>query len=179
MSNNNLTIEEKRKIARRNYRVKGVTKAILSAVAVVMVVVLAYYGFIGFFFFVMPRTDRSSDKISGRGYSKPLHAVNLTDNNEYTLAYYFDDCWHVVDDTSAIKHNVDNFIVYKRDDIFRKDSDRRLYLFCGKGRVVHTSLSSFTLIYDRCFKDCEKRMTMDEFEAYCNEKEFFGVYIFE
>lgn len=179
MSKSNLTTEEKRKIARRNYRVKGTIKAILSAVAVVLVTVLAYQAFIGFFFFVMPRTDRNPDKITGRGYSKPLHVVDLTDNNDYTLAYFFDGCWHVVDDTSAIKHNVDNFIVYKRDDVWRKGSDRRLYVFCGQGRVVHTSLSAFTLIYDNCFKDCEKRMTMDEFEVYCKEKEFFGVYIFE
>lgn len=174
----NLTKEEKIKKAKNKRKIKTTTKVIMTVIGAAIAVPLLYYLYIGVVFYLFPRFDYNSNNVMGAGYSRPLNIVSINDHSEYTLAYYIDGCWHVVDDTEQIKKNTKRFIVFKSDDEWRKDSDRELYVFRDTDCVVHTSLSSFALIYDNFFKDYEKKMTMEEFEQYCLEKQFAGLYIF-
>lgn len=173
-----LTKEEKIKRAKTHRKIKTTTKVIMTVVGLAIAIPLLYYLYIGVVFYLFPRFDYNSNNVMGAGYSRPLNIVSVNDDCQYTLAYYINGCWHVVDDTEQIKENRSKFIVYKSSDEEIKGSTKELYVFRDTECVVHTPLDSFVLIYDNFFKDYDKQMTMDEFEEYCKENHFAGVYIF-
>lgn len=175
----NLSTREKVAIAKRKRKVSLALKIIIPIAGLIIAIPLLYYAFIGITFFWLPRFDYDQYKNVGSGYSHPLCAIPAEDDNSYTLAYYYENCWHVIDDDAALKANRRNFIVYKKDEEWVEGSHRQLFIMRNDGCMSHIPLSSFTLIYDKCFEDYEKIMTMEEFEHYVNdERHFYSVYIY-
>ena len=173
-----LTVREQIKKDNRKRRIGIAVKIMAVIIAIAVVVPLSYQAYYTIVFSIMPKSDVDPNKRGGAGYSKPLQIVEKNDDKTYTLAYYYDGCWHVVDDTQAIKQNINNFMIYKTDDEWREDSDLHLFIFHNDYVLSHQPLSPFTLIDDRCFRSCMKKMTKDEFEAYCKERNIGGIYIF-
>lgn len=173
-------LSEKEQI-KRIYRKKrvGITiKIIAVIIGIAIVIPLSYQAYYTIVFSVMPQSDHNPDKRGGEGYSKPLKIAEKNDKFTYTLAYYYNGYWHVVDDSQAIKENINQFIVYRTDVQWREGSDRHLYVFRDDYVLSHQPLSPFTLIDDRCFRKCMKKMNKEEFEAYCKERNFGGMFIF-
>ena len=179
MAKRNLSTKEKIKKVKNKRRMSTALKMAIPVVGIAIAIPLFYYAYIGITFFWLPTFDNDQYKNVGSGYSRPLNAIPASDENTYTLAYYYGDCWHVVDDDAALKANRKNFIVYKKEEEWVEGSHRQLFIMRNGGCMAHIPLSSFTLIYDDCFKDCEKTMTMEEFEHYCfEERKFNSVYIY-
>lgn len=173
-----MTKEEKIKKAKTRRKIKTTTKVIVSVIGLAIAIPLMYYMCTGLVFYVFPNFVYHTNMPTGVGYSKPLIVVDENDDNEYTLAYYYSGCWHVIDDTEQLKDNKDKFVVYRQEDADVKGSQKELYVFKNHECLIHTPLDSFVLINVNVFKNCEKKMSMDEFEEYCSEKGFYGVYIF-
>ncbi len=175
----NLTKAEKIKKAKTKRKIKTTTKVIMTICGAVMAIPLLYSLYVGAVFFAFPNLDYDPNKPTGSGYSLPLRIVNVEDNKDYVVAYYLDDHWTVIEDTELIKKYKTKFIVYKSKQIDEPGSDNELYVFRDRDCIIHTPLDSFVLIYDDFFMKAKKQMTMDEFEAYCDEKMFFGVDTFD
>jgi hypothetical protein len=174
----NLTSEEKIKKAKTKMKIKTTTKVIMTVIGAVIVIPMFYYIYIGLAFHVFPNFDYNTNNPTGVGYCKPLKNVKVSDDKDYTLAYYYGSCWHVIDDTEQIKANKDKFLVYRYNGKEVEGSQKELYVFRNTDCIVHFPMDSFVLVYTDVFRNCEKKMTMDEFEEYCSEKGFNGVYIF-
>ena len=173
-----LTVKEQIKKEGRKRRLGIAVKIMAVLIAIAVVIPLSYYSYYTIVFSIMPQSDVNPNKRGGGGYSKPLKAVEKNDDKTYTLAYYYDGCWHVVDDTQAIKQNINNFVVYKTDDERREGSDLHLFIIQENYVISHHPLSPFSLFDDRCFRKCMKKMSKAEFEAYCKERDIGGIYVF-
>lgn len=179
MAKKNLSTKEKLKRAKTRKQLGLAAKIVLPIIGLLIAIPLLYYTYIGVTFYFLPQFDYDQQKNVGAGYSHPLNAIPASDDNQYTLAYYYGDRWHVIDDDAVLKANRKNFIIYKKDDEWDEASRRQLFIMKNDGCMAHIPLSSFTLIYDKCFKDDEKIMTMEEFEHYVNEERgFYSVYIY-
>lgn len=101
------------------------------------------------------------------------------DNTESTfvLAYYYNGCWNVVDDSQKLKDNRENFMIYKEDDKWHEGTHLQLMLIKDTYMFNNIPLCEKMLIDNRCFKDCTKKMTMEEFEQYVSEHGYTSVYI--
>lgn len=174
-----LTKEEKIKKAKTKRKIKTTTKVILTICGAIIAIPMLYLLYVGAVFFVGPKLDYDPQKPTGAGYSLPLRIVNVDDNKEYVVAYYLDDYWTVIDDTELIKRHKTKFIVYKSEQIDESGSNKELYVFRDRDCIIHTPLDSFVLVYDDFFMNAKKKMTMEEFEAFCDEKQFFGIDIFD
>ena len=166
---------------KKYYQKKGIgiaVKIMAVLIAIATVIPLSYYSYYTIVFSIMPQSDANPDKRGGAGYSKPLKIVEINDDKNYILAYYYNGSWRVVDDTQAIKDNKFRFMVYKTDDEWRKGSDRHLFVIQDDIVLSHQPLSPFTLIDDRCFRKCMKKMSKEEFKAYCKERQLNNIYIF-
>ncbi len=179
MAKKKLTTEEKIKKYKRNKKLSIAVKIMAGVIAAALMVPIFYYGYYFVVFSLMPANSYNPDKNVGAGYSRPLHMIPDYDaHNEYILAYYIGDRWNVVDDSEMIKKNRDNFTIYKSDDEWHKGTHLQLILVQNGYMMNKVPLSTFTLIDDRCFSKCTKVMTMEEFEAYCQEKDLQSMYIF-
>ncbi len=179
MAKKNISTKEKIRKAKNQRRMSLALKITLPIVGLLIAIPMLYYAYIGITFFWLPTFDYDQYKNVGSGYSHPLCAIPAQDDNTYILAYYYGDCWHVVDDDAVLKANRKNFIVYKKEEEWVEGSHRQLFIMQNNYCMSHIPLSSFTLIYDECFKDYEKTMTMEEFKHYVNEeKHLFSVYIY-
>lgn len=173
-------LSEKEQI-KKIYRKKALSIALrimAVLIAIAAVIPLSYYSYYTIVFSILPQSDFNPNKRGGAGYSKPLKNVEKNDDKSYILAYYYDNCWHVVDDTQAIKDNINQFMVYKTDDEWRQGSELHLLVYQDNTIVSHQPLSPFTLIDDRCFRKCMKKMSKEEFDAYCMERQLSNNYIF-
>ena len=173
----NLTKAEKIKKAERHRKIKTTTKIIVTIFGALVAIPTLYALYVGTVFFIFPNFDYNFQYPIGPGYSSPLRDVEVEDDKEYVIAYYLDDYWIVIDDTEQIKKYKDKFIVYKSQDVWKEGSSKELYVFRDIECIVHTSLDSFVLIYDDFFMNSKRKMTMDEFKEYCEQKQFLGVYL--
>ena len=164
-----LTEEEQIKKFYRKKRVGIAVRIMAALLAIAVMIPLTYYGYYTIVFSVLPQSDADPNKRGGAGYSKPLKIVEVDDDKNYILAYHYNGSWHVIDDTAAIKENKNRFMVYKTDDRWRKGSDGHLFVIQEQIVLSHQPLSPFTLIDERCFRKCMKKMTKEEFKAFCKE----------
>lgn len=179
MAKKPLSTKEKIKKAKRRQRLGTAAKIILPIVGLLVAIPVLYYTYFGVTFGLLPMFDYDQQKNVGAGYSHPLNAIPASDENHYTLAYYYADRWHVIEDDALLKANRKNFIIYKKDDEWDEKSHRQLFIMKNDGCMAHIPLSSFTLIDARCFKDHEKIMSMEEFKHYVDEeRHFYSVYIY-
>lgn len=176
MAKKNLTIDQKIKAYKRKKRITTIIKISLATIALAMLVPIVYYGYYYVVFSVMPAHSYDPDKNIGSGFSRPLHMMRKS-SATYLLAYYYDDCWYVVDDTKTLMENRDNFTIYKKDDEWHEGTHLQLMIYENSYLLNNVPLSSFTLIDDRCFRNCKKKMTMEEFKDYLSEKGYDTVYI--
>lgn len=173
----NLTKAEKIKKAEKHRKIKTTTKIVITIFGALVAIPALYALYVGTVFFLFPNFDYNFQYPMGVGYSSPLRDVEVDDDKEYVVAYYLDDYWVVIDDTDMLKKYKDKFIVYKSSDEWKKGSSKELYVFRNTECIVHTPLDSFVLIYDDFFMNSKKKMTMEEFKDYCDEKNFAGVYL--
>ncbi len=172
-----ISTEEKIKKYKRNRKLSIALKIMTGLLVAALMVPTCYYGYYFVVFSIMP-IGNNADKSVGEGFSRPLHMISKNEaSDSFILAYYYDDCWHVVDDGKKLKENRDNFTIYKKDDEWHDDKHLQLLLVKNGYLLNNVPLSEFTLIDDRCFRDCMKTMTMDEFYAYCEEKDLQSMYI--
>jgi len=137
-----------------------------------------YFGYYYVTFTMLPQNDYDPDKTIGAGYSKPLHMMhNREGGNSYVLAYYYNDYWHVIDDTEKLWDSREKFMIYKKDDEWHEGTHLQLMLIKDTYMYDNLPLCPQTLIDDRCFRDCTKKMTMEEFKNYVSEHGFTSVYI--
>lgn len=174
-----LTVREQVRRQSHSNRLRLAVKIIAIVVALASLVPLSYFAYYTIVFSIMPMSDYDPEKRGGEGFSKPLKIVEQEDECRYTLAYYHGGYWHVVDDTDAIKKNWNTFVMYKADDEWHKKERLHLFIFRDDYVLSHHPLSTFTLFDDRCFRGLTKKMTWDEFEAYCKERQIDGIYIFD
>ena len=173
MAKKKLSADEKIARYKRKRRIGIVLRIVVSVAVVLSLMQAAYFGYYYVVFTVMPRNSSTSEKSVGAGYSKPLHMMARYENKyTYVLAYYYDDCWHVVDDTQKLKENRENFIIYKKDNKWHEGTHLQLLIYENSYLLNNIPLAEFTLIDDRCFRDCIKKMTMEEFIEYCEQKGF-------
>lgn len=173
MAKRKLSTDEKIARYKRKRRIGLVLRILIPIAAVLLLLQVSYYGFYYIAFTVMPQNSYDPDKSVGTGYSKPLHMMAEYENHyTYVLAYYYGGCWNVVDDTEKIKENRDNFMIYKKDDKWHEGTHLQLMIYENSYLLNNVPLSEFTLIDDRCFRDCIKQMTMEEFKDYCEKKGF-------
>ncbi|MBQ9901313.1 MAG: hypothetical protein IJM51_02855 [Clostridia bacterium] len=173
MAKKKLSTEEKITRYKRKRRIGFFLRILIPLVAVLAIMQASYYGFYYVVFTVMPQSAYDPDKSVGSGYSKPLHMMAQYENKyTYVLAYYYGGCWNVVDDTEKLKANRDNFMIYKEDDKWHEGTHLQLMIYENSYLLNNVPLAEFTLIDDRCFKDCLKQMTMEEFIEYCEQKGF-------
>ncbi len=173
-------LSEKEQI-KRFYRKKGIgiaIKIMAVLIAIAVIIPLSYQAYYTIVFSVLPRSDYDPEKRGGAGFSKPLKIVEKNDDSDYTLAYYYNGSWRVIEDTRLIKENIDNFVVYRNSEEWITASDRHLFVFRDNYVMSHQQLTPLTLIDDRCFRGSIKEMTKDEFEAYCQQHEIGDIYIF-
>ena len=174
----NLTIDQKITIYKRKKRLFTVLKIAIAAVVVALLIPVANYGYYYYTFTYLPERSSDPNKINGVGYCKPLRMINSDDpKTNYVLAYYYDGCWSVVEDSQKLRENRYNFIIYKEDDEWHDGTHLQLIVIKDKIMVDSIPLSEKTLIDDRCFRDCTIKMTMEEFKNYLSEKGFDTVYI--
>ena len=171
MAKKKLSTEQKIKKYKKKRRILLAVKILIAATVICALVPLTYYGYYYVVFTVMPQNSYDPDKNTGIGYSKPLNMMaNYENKNTYILAYYYNDCWHVVDDTPKLKENRDKFMIYKEDDKWHDGTHLQLIIYENSYLLHHIPLDEHTLIDDRCFRGCIKKMTMDEFIKYCEDK---------
>lgn len=171
MAKKKLSKEETIAKYKRKRRVGILLRILIPLIVIILVLQASYYAFYYVVFTVLPQSSYDPEKSVGAGYSKPLHMMAQYENKHtYVLAYYYGGCWNVVDDTEKLKENRDNFIIYKSDDDWHEGTHLQLILYENSYLINDVPLAEFTLIDDRCFKDCLKQMTMDEFIAYCEQK---------
>lgn len=178
MAKKKLTTEQIISKYKKKRRMKiGVTIAVI-AVVIALLIPVSYYGYYYMMFTVFPQGSENPDKVIGVGYCKPLHAIpedNTT--SKYVLAYYYDDCWHVIDDGQKLRECRDKFVIYKEDNDWHEGTHLQLMLIKNTFMYDNYPLSPKMLIDDRCFKDCTKLMTMEEFEKYVADHGFTSVLI--
>lgn len=173
-----LTTEQKIERYKKRRRVKTGIIVMIVALIIAVMIPVSYYGYYYLVFTVFPQNSYDPDKVTGVGYIKPLNAIpkdNTT--SSYVLAYYYDDCWHVVDDSQKLRDSRDSFIIYKEDNEWHEDTHLQLMLIKDTFMYDNYPLSPNMLIDERCFKDCMKIMTMEEFEKYISENGFSSVFI--
>ncbi len=178
MAKKKLSTEQKIKNYKKKKRIWLAVRILIAVTAICALIPLSYYGYYYVMFTALPQGSYDPDKTTGIGYSKPLNMMAQFENQyTYILAYYYDGCWHVVDDTQKLKDNRDKFMIYKKDDKWHDGTHLQLILYENSYMLHHIPLDEHTLIDDRCFRDCTKKMDMDEFTKYCEDKGL-KVYIF-
>lgn len=170
MAKKNLTQEQKISRFKRKRRL-GIALGIMATLlAVALMIPATYYGYYGIVFGAMAGGEEGH-KSTGKGFSRPLNAISDDEaNGSFIFAYYHNGGWVVIDDTEKIISNRDNFIIYKADDNWHAGTYLQYYIIMNNEVKVHLPLSTFTLIDDRCFSDCKKIMTTEEFNAYRGER---------
>ena len=178
MAKKKLSTQQKIEKYKKKKRIKIAISAVIIAVVVALMIPASYYGYYYLVFTVFPQSSQNPDKVTGEGYSKPLHLIpEECTSSTYVLAYYYDDCWHVVDDTQRLHECRDKFIIYKEDNEWHEGTHLQLLIIKNTYMLDNYPLSPKMLIDDRCFKDCTKEMSMEEFEQYVSEQGFTSVYI--
>lgn len=174
-----LTTDQKIKQYKAKKRRLLALKIAIPIVLLLAAIPLSYFGYYYVVFDVMAARDSGSYQPNRTGYSRPLRLIQREEEEPWTcaLAYYYNDRWNVVEDTDAIMDNIDNFIVYKSDNEWHEGRHEQLFIIQRGYMFHHVTLGDFALIDDRCFRDCKKTMTMEEFEAYVKEKGWQNVYI--
>lgn len=179
MAKRKLSTKEKIEKAKKKQRMSTAVKITIPVVGFIVIVVMVFVLYDSIVWSWLPTWDYDQYKNVGSGYSRPLNAIPESDNNTYTLAYYYEHYWHVIDDDAVLKANRENFIVYKKEEAWLENDYKQLFIMRNNGCMAHIPLAKFTLIKADCFKDSEKLMTMEEFEDYCvNERQFNSVYIY-
>ena len=178
MAKKKLSTQQKIEKYKRKRRIGLTVKIIIAAIIVALMIPATYYGYYYVVFSVLPARSYDPDKITGVGYCRPLHMIPK-DNTESTfvLAYYYNGCWNVVDDSQKLKDNRENFMIYKEDDKWHEETHLQLMLIKDTYMFNNIPLCEKMLIDNRCFKDCTKKMTMEEFEQYVSEHGYTSVYI--
>ena len=171
-----VTTEQKIKRYKKRRKIWMAVKIIAAVTAVLVIAQVAYHGYYYIVFTHMAQNDVDPDKNFGAGFSRPLHMIHDKDCS-YILAYYYGGHWNVVDDPQLVRDNRDNFTIYKKDAEWHEGTHLQLLLI--RDNVLYDSLplSPVTLIDDRCFKDHIKKMSMDEFKAYCKENHLRSILI--
>ena len=169
-----LTSEEKIIRYKRRKRVMLFVKIAAVILAVAVMIPAAYYGYYYAVFeeMLMPTDDNDFYKARGYGYTRPLMAIGDS-TWQFTLAYNYNDEWHVVDDDALLRENREKFIVYTKSDVTTPKNLKRLCMFKDNQRTVCNSLESLTLIDNRCFEGKEKIMTTEEFFAYAEQRHLY------
>lgn len=179
MAKRNLSTQEKIQKAKNKRRMNTAVKIGIPVGGLLIIIVMVFALYDSIVWKWLPMRDYDQYKNVGSGYSRPLNAIPESDNNTYTLAYYYEHYWHVIDDDAVLKANRENFIVYKKEEEWLENDYKQLFIMRNNGCMAHIPLSKITLIKADCFKDYEKLMTMEEFEDYCfNERQFNSVYIY-
>lgn len=179
MAKRNLSTREKMQKAKKKQQMSTAVKIAIPTAGAIVVIVLAIVLSDTIMWKWLPMRDYDQYKNVGSGYSRPLKAIPASDSNTYTLAYFYERYWHVIDDDAVLKANRENFIVYKNEEKWLENDYKQLFIMRNNGCMAHIPLGKVTLIKDDCFEDYEKFMTMEEFEDYCtNERQFNSVYIY-
>lgn len=178
MGKRKLTTEQKIASYKKKRRIKIGIKILIATLIVAALIPATYFGYYYLVFTVFPGNSDSSYKINGLGYCRPLRMIYEVDSDsQYVLAYYYDDCWHVVEDSEKIIQNRNNFIIYNKDNERHEGSHLQLILIKDNYLFNSIPLYENMLMDNRCFRDCTKKMTMEEFKNYVVERGYTSVYI--
>ena len=129
MAKKKLTTEQRIENYKRKRRVILCVKIMIAVLIAAAMIPITYYGYYYVVFTVLAQNDYDPDKAVGPGYSKPLHMMHDDgEGSTFVLAYYYDDCWHVIDDTQKLRENRDNFIIYKEDNQWHEGTHLQLML---------------------------------------------------
>ena len=159
---------------------KTIKRLLLKSLSIILIVSLLYCGFVGVFFFTIPRFYEDSEKVSPYyGYSHPLNTV--TDNANYTIIYHTGEIlyskekhWVVIDDQEAIRRFKDTFVVYYSIAGSTDYCGRFFYLYRNERTVLDCDLTYFPhcLIFDDFFEPYKKYMDREEVFQYAKEHNF-------
>ena len=178
MGKRKLTTEQKIANYKKKRRIKTGIRILIATLIVAALIPAIYHGYYYLAFTVFPRNSYNPYKITGVGYCRPLRMIHDVDlGSDFVLAYYYDGCWNVVEDTEKIVENKNNFIIYKEDDERHEGTHLQLMLIKDTYMFCNIPLCEHMLMDNRCFRDCTKKMTMEEFKKYVAEHGYTSVYI--